>query len=95
MNKDYRMAKFININGEYVAYTNESDLIELQNKEIERLNNIITELERYIEESKRFASGVFEFEGVAYMFYYNKTDDLLDKLKELKGSDKEWEKEQK
>ena len=57
-----------------------------KDKEIERLNNIINELESYIEESKHLASGVYEFKGSAYMFYYNKTDDLLDKIKELKGS---------
>lgn len=40
MNKNYRMAKFININGKYVPYTNDTDLIKLQSEEIERLKEI-------------------------------------------------------
>lgn len=41
MNKNYKIAKFININGKYVPYNNDTDLIKLQSEEIERLNNII------------------------------------------------------
>ena len=61
-----------------------NEIILEQLDEIERLNNIITELEKYIEKSKYLASGVEELKGYAYMFYYNKTDDLQNKIKELK-----------
>ena len=53
--------------------------------EIERLNNIINELEKYInykiEQCYNEGSTVGEF---------NKICDIDEKLKELKGSDKEW-----
>jgi len=54
-----------------------------QDKEIERLNNIINELEKYLEENKYFYGG---YQGE------DREDDLsiihaLNKLKELKESD--------
>ena len=65
---------------------------EEKDKEIERLNNIINELEKYINETK-----LEEFEKV-YGRRYGKTftqaeviicNMILNKLQELKGSDKE------
>ena len=50
----------------------EMELID-KNKEIERLNNIINELEKYLNERSEYTNF-----GV-----------ILDKIKELKGSDKE------
>ena len=64
-----------------------------KDKEIERLNNIINELEKYINETK-----LEEFEK-EYGRRYGKTftqaeviicNMILNKLQELKGSDKEW-----
>lgn len=59
----------------------QSETIELQEKEIDRLNNVINELEKYIKENS---------------IYYNTSDGcqwidqfkVLDKLKELKNVDK-------
>ena len=48
------------------------------NKELERLNNIINELEKWLKE---------EYEGTIFD-YHNAIEDVLDKLQELKGSDK-------
>ena len=47
-----------------------------QKDEIERLNNIINELEKYLNEQVERS-------------YSNDYDNVLDKLDELKGSDKE------
>jgi hypothetical protein len=67
-------------------------VIKAQRFEIERLNNIINELEKYINETK-----LEEFEKV-YGRRYGKTftqaeviicNMILNKLQELKGSDKE------
>ena len=48
-------------------------------KEIERLNNIINELEKWLVDEKE--ATIFD--------YHFAIEDVLDKLKELKGSDKE------
>ena len=50
--------------------------LELANKEIARLNNIINELEEYLIEQVEKS-------------YSNDYDNVLDKLDKLKGSDKE------
>ena len=68
-------------------------ICEEKNKEIERLNNIINKLEKYINETK-----IEEFENTygrrngkvfrqAEVIICNM---ILDKLQELKDSDKEW-----
>lgn len=49
------------------------------NKEIERLNNIINELEKWLNEE--YDATIFD--------YHNAIEDVIDKLIELKGSDKE------
>lgn len=56
------------------------EYIEEQNKEIERLNNIINELENYFNKIKD-TSTLEERMIAKYMLKY---------IKELKGSDKEW-----
>lgn len=53
-----------------------------QNKEIERLNNIINELEKWLEEDLK---QVYRDAG----HRHNLILEVLDKLQELKGSDKE------
>ena len=52
--------------------------IDKQEKEIERLNNIINELERWLNEEKE----------ATFYDYQFAIEDVLDKLRELKGSDK-------
>lgn len=92
MNKNYRMAKFININGKYVPYTNNTDLIKLQSEEIQRLKdenvNLSTEnmilegqknrVEHIIDELEKWLN---EAKSGDISFAYKHT---LDKLKELK-----------
>ena len=72
-------------------YYEKMEIIEEQDKEIERLNNIINELEKYINETK-----LEEFEK-EYGRRYGKTftqaeviicNMILNKLQELKGNDK-------
>ena len=63
----------------YRYFQEKTTLIEQQRKEIERLNNIINELERYINEEY-----IYDELGMK-IFDASK---LQDKLQELKGSDK-------
>ena len=65
--KDYRFAKFININGKFKVFKDEKDIIELQNKEIKRLENIriksialLKEAGCYDEETKTFCDDVYD-----------------------------------
>ena len=59
--------------------------LEEKDKEIERLNNIINEIEKYIIDFKE-DYGNNEFQPNAKVYIYWK--DLIDKIKELKGADK-------
>ena len=59
-----------------------NNLCEEQDKEIERLNNIINELEKWLEEDLK---QVYRDAG----HRHNLILEVLDKLQELKGSDKE------
>ena len=52
------------------------EYVEINHKEIERLNNIIDELEKYLIEQVEKS-------------YSNDYDNVLDKLDELKGDDKD------
>ena len=52
--------------------------LEMVNKEIERLNNIINELEKWLKEDKEYAMNNFECGRCFNMF------DILNKLQELK-----------
>ena len=54
-----------------------------KDKEIERLNNIINELEKWVKEDTEKSMMTMETGRAFNMF------DILDKLQELKGSDKE------
>ena len=56
------------------------DFIKIANKEIERLNNIINELEKYIISQMQEQETLKETKSPTYIFC---------KLQELKGSDKE------
>lgn len=61
-------------------YYSEFEIIEEKNKEIERLNNIINELEKWIKEDN------ICFETQFYMGRCVNFQCILDKLQELKGS---------
>lgn len=65
----------------YRYYEDKDVLIRLQKKEIDKLNNIINELERYI------GNEYYCFDNESLEFKIAK--DILDKLQELKGSEKE------
>lgn len=58
------------------------EALEKANKEIERLNNIINELEKWLEE-KQILYGINQ-----QRFSWGVCGEALDKLQELKGSDK-------
>lgn len=89
------MNKVINISSNEIKQAiddlvNENELLQdkiyKQNEEIERLNNIINELEKWlikqqIEEGE-YCDFLLENKQI-------KVEEVLDKIKELKGSDKE------
>jgi len=54
-------------------------------QEIERLNNIINELEKWLEEQRYYYYEYYYYSD--FNAYGSKCDDVLDKLQELKGSD--------
>lgn len=71
---------------EYMILQNASDEVEEEkDKEIERLTNIINELEKYCKEMAH----IEENELIAMNDFEEVYIDVLDKIKELKGSDKE------
>lgn len=61
---------------DYIKYLQQK--VEQQDKEIERLNNIIDELEKWLEENKKISQAHENVLGV------NISNLVLDKLKELK-----------
>ena len=78
MSIDFDRLKY-SLTGEYEEVMLEKQ-IEEKDKEIERLNNIINELEKYINEEYIYDElGMKIFDA----------SELQDKLQELKGSDKE------
>lgn len=64
-----------------------ADICIAHYKEIERLNNIINELEKY--GKQRFNEYEAWKEECKNLCYINGITEMLDKLQELKGSDKE------
>ena len=64
---------------DYIKYLQQK--VEQQDKEIERLNNIIDELEKWLEENKKISQAHENVLGV------NISNLVLDKLKELKDSE--------
>jgi len=71
----------LNVMGSFIsteldAFENLHKELEEKDKEIEKLNNIINELEKYLIEQVEKS-------------YSNDYDNVLDKLDELKGEDKE------
>ena len=91
---DKEMAiKIVNKIGSYGDIVLRSDLqevakfIDYQDKEIKRLNNIITELEKIIEEDSEWIYN--DPLEIRENFKVIDSEYLLNKLKELKGSDKE------
>ena len=86
---------FLQLNGKAINLTELNEYINAQQEEIERLNNIINELEKYcIEEIEDYSKEIKsqyitdiareQYEGEKVCF-----EDILDRLQELKGSDKE------
>ena len=66
--------------------------IVAKNKEIERLNNIINELEKWLGESIEKHTEDYldwKYDKNVYLAGSKKLQNVLDKLQELKGSDKE------
>ena len=75
-NTALRYARELNLVEDYIDYDDE--LYE-KDKEIERLNNIINELEKWLKDEKE--ATIFD--------YHFAIEDVLNKLNELLGSDKE------
>ena len=61
--------------------------LDYSQKEIERLNNIINELEKWLDEEYQYYDKYGSAPTGCAMGQINRTKD---KLQELKGSDKEW-----
>ena len=78
---------------EYVILQNASDEVEEEkDKEIERLNNIINELEKWLGESIEKHTEDYldwKYDRNVYLAGSKKLQNVLDKLQELKGVDKE------
>ena len=53
--------------------------IKKQDEEIERLNNIINELERYIEKGMNSSNYIDGYEAVIYEEFYDKLEELKEK----------------
>ena len=69
---------------------NYDDKIKEQQQEIERLNNIIKELEKYLRNEEAEYDRLYEEQDEQeYLEKYFATRNVLDRLQELKGSDKE------
>ena len=65
-------------------------MLKKQDKEIERLNNIINELEKYLRNEEAEYDRLYEEQDEQeYLDKYFATRNVLNKLQELKGSDKE------
>ena len=84
--------EFLNRNNiEYVR--NMTDTVESRLfKEIERLNNIINELEKWLEERNEKHTEDYldwKYDRNVYLAGSEKLQNVFDKLQELKGSDKE------
>ena len=68
------------------------EALEKANKEIERLNNIINELEKWLGESIEKHTEDYldwKYDRNVYLAGSKKLQNVLDKLQELKGSGKE------
>lgn len=87
---------FLQINGKPINLKELNDYINSQQQEIERLNNIIDELEKWLKKESNFwkeqQEKAIEYGWLEFGGKYNTTiiyDDVINKLQELKGSDKE------
>lgn len=70
-----------------------TDII-LKDKEIERLNNIINELEKWLKEQREFIQTIDMMPNLKeikleHKIMFNDYNNILDKLKELKGETNE------
>lgn len=70
---------------DYLTYTDSQkyNILIKREEEIERLNNIINELEKWLKEQRNYYYENYYYSD--FNAYGNKCDDVLDKLQELKG----------
>jgi hypothetical protein len=73
------IAQYEDTDSELAKYT-----ITILQQEIERLNNIINELEKWLKKEIFDLNGDYDYESVVSGY-----ENVLNKLQELKGSDKE------
>ena len=81
--------KFLTLNGKPVSLSEVSDIMNTQKEEIERLNNIINELEEWLKYKKEtleeFDLGKRKETGAFWYTTTGEIEELLIKLQELKG----------
>lgn len=90
---DMQDSKIVIENGKVFAEIGVVDYInnlKFENKELkeenQRLNNVLSELEKWLKEQRDFYFEYYYYSD--FNAYGSKLDDVLDKLKELKESDK-------
>lgn len=71
-------AKYININGKFKPFNDERDIIDLQNKEIERLNNIINKINKLLE-CDTHCENIYYAIGVLLNYNYFDIEDIENK----------------
>ena len=84
----YKVQEANDLNNFNIFTDEEQELVE----EIERLNNIINELEKWVVESiEKYTEDYLDwkYDRNVYLAGSKKLQNVLDKLQELKGSDKE------
>lgn len=94
MNNNKNFAKFINIDGKYRFYNDESDLIKIQQEEIDQLTNNWNELEEWVrklidDNNNRYELYKddklhYEYEISNIKYQNNMLVAFLDKMKEIK-----------
>ena len=85
MTSNKNFAKFININGKYRFYNDESDLIKIYQEQIEQLTNNWNELEEYLNHEIEEWQDVSDDWTIAQV---QEDKIILDKMKEIKDNDK-------
>lgn len=87
MNSNKNFAKFINIDGKYRFYNDESDLIKIYQEELDQLTNNWNELEECIaNEIRNIKSNYSQVNGNYFNMNYviDAYEEVLDKMKKIK-----------
>lgn len=82
MTSNKNFAKFINIDGKYRFYNDESDLIKIYQEEITQLTNNWNKLEEWVKKQRDYYDRNDEYSN--FRAYADELDDVLDKMEEIK-----------